>query len=155
MSPELCFVVEEGNEIVGYALGALNAKQFYQKLKAAWIPEMCNKYPEKLDPIDESNVSIPQVRSLGVCFFSNEKTCSRCVFNLFFLVSGNDSLVPFVQRRGYFPRGYSKSTSFRDVRNPLKFGLRSIHRETCDYLFVSCFESKWYWFDLFICRRTG
>ncbi|KAK7603030.1 hypothetical protein V9T40_003029 [Parthenolecanium corni] len=60
LSPELCFVVEEGNEIVGYALGALNAKQFYQKLKAAWIPEMCNKYPEKLDPIDESNVSIPQ-----------------------------------------------------------------------------------------------
>lgn len=56
-------MVEDANEIVGYGLGALNAKQFYQKLKVAWIPEMCNKYPEKLDFIDDSNISIPQVRS--------------------------------------------------------------------------------------------
>lgn len=62
LSPELCFVIEEGYEIVGYALAALNAKQFHQKLKAAWIPEMCVKYPEKVDEAESTNISPPQVR---------------------------------------------------------------------------------------------
>lgn len=60
LSPELCFVIEEGDEIVGYALASLNAKQFHQKLKSAWIPEMCIKYPEKVDEAESTNISPPQ-----------------------------------------------------------------------------------------------
>lgn len=62
--PEFCFVVEDESGVVGYALAALNAKQFYQKIKAAWIPEMCSKYPEEkfIDVDDDSTMSPPQVR---------------------------------------------------------------------------------------------
>ncbi|KPJ05864.1 Bifunctional protein NCOAT [Papilio xuthus] len=35
-------------EIVGYACAALNAKEFYRKQEVAWIPEMCQKYPQEL-----------------------------------------------------------------------------------------------------------
>lgn len=45
LSPELCMVVEDESGIVGYALAALNAKTFNQKLAVAWIPEMKLKYP--------------------------------------------------------------------------------------------------------------
>lgn len=45
-SPEFCFIVEDENEVVGYAVAALDAKQFFAKMEIAWIPEMCSKYPE-------------------------------------------------------------------------------------------------------------
>lgn len=61
LNPEFCFIVEDNNEICGYALAALNAKQFQQKLTTAWIPEMCFKYPEKLSDVDESNAGPPRV----------------------------------------------------------------------------------------------
>ncbi|KAH9629905.1 hypothetical protein HF086_008196 [Spodoptera exigua] len=35
-------------EIVGYACAVLNSKEFYKRQEIAWIPEMCNKYPEQL-----------------------------------------------------------------------------------------------------------
>lgn len=47
ISPEFSFVVEDETGIVGYALAALNAKDFYAKLKISWIPEMQLKYPLK------------------------------------------------------------------------------------------------------------
>lgn len=62
LSPEFCFVIEDGCEITGYALAAVNAKQFQQKLKMAWIPEMCLKYPDKQDDVDDRNMTPPQVR---------------------------------------------------------------------------------------------
>ncbi|KAG8237502.1 hypothetical protein J437_LFUL017536 [Ladona fulva] len=64
LSPEFCFAVEEcgddcfddgtslhgGNtampcRVVGYAVAALDARQFYRRLEMAWLPEMCDKYP--------------------------------------------------------------------------------------------------------------
>jgi protein O-GlcNAcase/histone acetyltransferase len=32
--------------LVGYALAALDAKQFHKKMELAWLPEMCQKYPQ-------------------------------------------------------------------------------------------------------------
>ncbi|XP_052752781.1 LOW QUALITY PROTEIN: uncharacterized protein LOC113514282 [Galleria mellonella] len=76
LTPELCMVIEDDQEctlrycddpdsegsdhkledringtkpeIVGYACAALNSKEFYKRQEIAWIPEMCNKYPESL-----------------------------------------------------------------------------------------------------------
>lgn len=45
LSPELCFVIEDNGNVIGYALAAINAKKFYQKLQVSWLPEMCSKYP--------------------------------------------------------------------------------------------------------------
>ncbi|CAI6368457.1 unnamed protein product [Macrosiphum euphorbiae] len=45
LSPELCFVVEDNGTVIGYALAALNAKEFYQNLQVSWFSEMCSKYP--------------------------------------------------------------------------------------------------------------
>ncbi|XP_050437432.1 protein O-GlcNAcase [Adelges cooleyi] len=44
-SPEFCFVIEDNGTVIGYALAALDAKEFYQKLQVSWLPEMCSKYP--------------------------------------------------------------------------------------------------------------
>jgi protein O-GlcNAcase/histone acetyltransferase len=46
LTPEFCFVVEDDIGLVGYALAALDAKQFHKKLELAWLPEMCHKYPQ-------------------------------------------------------------------------------------------------------------
>lgn len=60
-SPEFCFVVEDDDGVIGYALAALNAKQFYQKVKTAWIPEMRTKYPENLADVNESAITVARV----------------------------------------------------------------------------------------------
>ncbi|XP_021925094.1 protein O-GlcNAcase isoform X2 [Zootermopsis nevadensis] len=46
LTPEFCFVVEDDVGLVGYALAALDSKQFHKKLELSWIPEMCHKYPK-------------------------------------------------------------------------------------------------------------
>jgi len=46
LTPDFCFVVEDDDGVVGYALAALDAKQFHKKLELAWLPEMCRKYPQ-------------------------------------------------------------------------------------------------------------
>ncbi|XP_067010985.1 protein O-GlcNAcase [Anabrus simplex] len=53
LSPEFCFVVEEETELTGYALAALDAKQFYKKLEIGWLPDMCNKYPQPTKPVGD------------------------------------------------------------------------------------------------------
>ncbi|CAB3372754.1 Hypothetical predicted protein [Cloeon dipterum] len=45
-SPENCFVVEDGWDIVGYGLAALDAKDFLRKSEMAWIPNLREKYPK-------------------------------------------------------------------------------------------------------------
>jgi len=45
LSPELSMVVEDETGLVGYAVAALDARQFYSKVQMAWLPEMCLKYP--------------------------------------------------------------------------------------------------------------
>lgn len=50
MSPEVCFVVEDGNEtIVGAAVAVLNAKEFRRRLQVGWIESLRKKYPLATD----------------------------------------------------------------------------------------------------------
>ncbi|XP_048486541.1 protein O-GlcNAcase isoform X2 [Plutella xylostella] len=60
--PEYCMVVEETLEdppapdapppdepkVIGYAVAAPDAREFYRRQEVAWIPELCNKYPKSL-----------------------------------------------------------------------------------------------------------
>ncbi|XP_072026542.1 protein O-GlcNAcase-like isoform X2 [Amphiura filiformis] len=46
LSPEYCFVLEEGDQIVGYVLATLDAKAYFKKMEVAWITEMKRKYPK-------------------------------------------------------------------------------------------------------------
>lgn len=55
LSPELCFVVEDDQTIVGYAIVAADAKEFYRRVRVAWLPELQTKYAELL----QSNQSEP------------------------------------------------------------------------------------------------
>lgn len=45
ISPEFCFVVEDDVSICGYAVAALDAKQFSKRLEHIWIPDLRIKYP--------------------------------------------------------------------------------------------------------------
>ena len=47
-------VVEDDNGIVGYAGAALDARQFYTKVRMAWLPEMSQKYPLPTPPASTS-----------------------------------------------------------------------------------------------------
>ena len=49
LSPELCFVVEDDNAVVGFAAAAANAKELLRRIRVAWIPEMQAKYPLLFD----------------------------------------------------------------------------------------------------------
>lgn len=57
LNPELCFVIEDNGTVIGYALAAINAEDFYQKLQASWLPEMCSKYPLSVSGEDVQSVS--------------------------------------------------------------------------------------------------
>lgn len=61
LCPELCFVVEDNGTVIGYALAALNAKEFYQKLQVSWLPEMCSKY----SLVDNSSEEIPSASQVS------------------------------------------------------------------------------------------
>lgn len=45
-SPELCFVVEDDQSIVGFAVAAVDAKELQRRIRIAWIPELETKYPD-------------------------------------------------------------------------------------------------------------
>ncbi|XP_050304406.1 protein O-GlcNAcase isoform X2 [Anthonomus grandis grandis] len=58
LHPEFCFVVEDDTGIVGYICGAPDYKKFRIKQELAWIPEMCEKYPEHL--AQEANKAVQE-----------------------------------------------------------------------------------------------
>jgi protein O-GlcNAcase/histone acetyltransferase len=73
LTPEFCFVVEDDVGLVGYALAALDAKQFHKKMELAWLPEMCQKYPqpEKRSGETLSSTEVRKTRffhALGVAY---------------------------------------------------------------------------------------
>lgn len=70
-SPELCFVIEDNGTVIGYALAALNAKEFYQKLQVSWLPEMCSKYPLPDIPNEEVQ-SVSQVSCKNTYFLGSK-----------------------------------------------------------------------------------
>lgn len=46
MSPDVSFVVEDGNGVVvGVSVAALDAKEFRRRMKIAWLDELRKKYP--------------------------------------------------------------------------------------------------------------
>lgn len=58
LSPEFCMVSEDELGVMGYALAALDYKQFQQRHALVWIPAMQEKYPrpatnDKLSPEQE------------------------------------------------------------------------------------------------------
>ena len=59
-SNEYCFVLCDGEDIVGYALAAWNAKTFYKQVEIAWKEEMKNKYPK---PAKSKNATTAEVCS--------------------------------------------------------------------------------------------
>nr|CAG4647690.1 EOG090X01OH [Moina brachiata]SVE92862.1 EOG090X01OH [Moina brachiata] len=71
LSSELCFVVEDDQTIVGYAAVAADTKEFYRKVRAAWLPELQSKYPELLQ-MNQSEPNSPQHIRVLTCFLSLE-----------------------------------------------------------------------------------
>lgn len=67
LSPEYCFIVEDGDEsICGYALAALNAVSFNKRLDAAWIPDLRKKYPlSNLDGNSQPSINRTTEQSLN------------------------------------------------------------------------------------------
>ncbi|ODN00482.1 Protein O-GlcNAcase [Orchesella cincta] len=50
LCPELCFVVEDNNDmIIGAAVAALNGKEFRRRLKMSWLEMLRKKYPVSID----------------------------------------------------------------------------------------------------------
>ncbi|MCX6887500.1 MAG: GNAT family N-acetyltransferase [Verrucomicrobia bacterium] len=50
-APEFGLILEDDQGICGYALGALDSHQFYDRYEKEWRPTLCSKYPEpKGDP---------------------------------------------------------------------------------------------------------
>lgn len=45
LSSEFSFVMEDENRVVGYALAAVNAAEFFKRLDIAWTSELKEKYP--------------------------------------------------------------------------------------------------------------
>lgn len=69
LTPEFCFAVEDDIGLVGYALAALDAKQFHKKLELSWLPEMCHKYPQ---PEKNSGETLSMTEEL-ISWFHNFK----------------------------------------------------------------------------------
>ena len=43
--PELSFILEDGEGICGYALGAFDSRAFYQRYEKEWRPGLCEQFP--------------------------------------------------------------------------------------------------------------
>lgn len=59
--PDFCFVIEDGWDIVGYVLAAVNASEFMKKTEVAWIPSMLEKYRKPDSCKSESEVKFVEL----------------------------------------------------------------------------------------------
>jgi len=46
LEPDLAFVLEDPQGVCGYALGALDSKQYYQAYRMEWLPQLRQRHPE-------------------------------------------------------------------------------------------------------------
>jgi hypothetical protein len=47
LSPEMCFVVEDDNEVlVGFVGASADARDIQRRIRVAWYPELQGKYPD-------------------------------------------------------------------------------------------------------------
>ena len=44
--PELSLILEDGEGICGYALGAFDSRRFYERYEKEWRPGICSQFPE-------------------------------------------------------------------------------------------------------------
>jgi ribosomal protein S18 acetylase RimI-like enzyme len=44
--PSFSLILEDGEGICGYALGAVDSKQFYSRFEKEWRPDLCARFPE-------------------------------------------------------------------------------------------------------------
>ncbi len=44
--PELALMLEDEQGVCGYALGALDSRQFYDRYEKEWRPELCERFPD-------------------------------------------------------------------------------------------------------------
>jgi ribosomal protein S18 acetylase RimI-like enzyme len=44
--PELALLLEDEEGVCGYALGAVDSRQFYERYDKEWRPELCARFPE-------------------------------------------------------------------------------------------------------------
>ena len=55
--PDLSLILEDGEGICGYALGAFDSRAFYDRYEREWRPELCRQFPEPQgDPAKWSRV---------------------------------------------------------------------------------------------------
>jgi len=45
-APELALMLEDSQGVCGYALGALDSKQFFRRYEAEWRPKLCAEFPQ-------------------------------------------------------------------------------------------------------------
>jgi protein O-GlcNAcase/histone acetyltransferase len=78
LTPDFCFVVEDDVGLVGYALAAMDSKQFHKKLEIAWLPEMCRKYPQPEKRTGEtlSSTEVNKVYVVGTTLVPGVPRCS-------------------------------------------------------------------------------
>lgn len=43
--PQLSLILEDGQGVCGYAFGAFDSHQFYQRYEQQWRPALCNQFP--------------------------------------------------------------------------------------------------------------
>lgn len=48
--PDLSLVLEDAEGLCGYALGAFESLQFYDRYEREWRPELCARFPEPVGP---------------------------------------------------------------------------------------------------------
>ena len=50
LEPELTFVADDGNRVVGYILGTADTATFVKRFRTEWLPTVADRYPEVDDP---------------------------------------------------------------------------------------------------------
>ena len=70
--PELSLILEDGQGVCGYALGAFDSRAFYARYETEWRPDLCKQFPasRRPEPMDAgadrlSLVSQPRLHHAG------------------------------------------------------------------------------------------
>ena len=77
LMPEYCFVLEStlDNSILAFAATAPDAVQFHTRHNVAWLPEMREKYPRKVNDLsDEAMSMLSPIEEMMLSFHTDEET---------------------------------------------------------------------------------
>lgn len=59
--PEFCFILQDEASICGFAVATLDVKEYQQKIKESWLPQMRTKYPCDLSKETCGNLTFAEV----------------------------------------------------------------------------------------------